>query len=82
MMIQKIDQLCTIIKGQGPLIAASLHDGHHIREEILKIMALSKEERLREEDPFTRIWTEVCDTRIIALQSRFEVDLNRVQFVS
>ena len=77
MVTQTIDEICTIVKGSGPLIAASLHDGHRVREGLLKIMALSKEERLREEDPFTRIWTEVCDTRIIALQSRFEVDLNR-----
>jgi N-formylglutamate amidohydrolase len=32
---------------------------------------------LREEDPFTGRWTQVCENRIIAHFSRFEVDLNR-----
>ena len=34
-------------------------------------------ERLREEDPFTDLWTEVAPTRVIGTRSRFEVDLNR-----
>jgi N-formylglutamate amidohydrolase len=32
---------------------------------------------LREEDPFTGRWTQICENRIIANFSRFEVDLNR-----
>jgi N-formylglutamate amidohydrolase len=40
-------------------------------------MALSRTERLREEDPFTGIWTTVAPTRLIGLHSRFEVDFNR-----
>jgi N-formylglutamate amidohydrolase len=39
--------------------------------------ALSEADRLREEDPFTGGWTAVAPTRLIALHSRFEVDLNR-----
>ncbi|MDA1189114.1 MAG: N-formylglutamate amidohydrolase, partial [Chloroflexi bacterium] len=39
--------------------------------------ALSDAERLREEDPFTSIWTSVVNTRLNPSRSRFEVDLNR-----
>lgn len=64
-------------EGPGPLVALALHDGHAVRAELLPWLALSPEERLREEDPFTGSWTTVAPTRIVALRSRFEVDLNR-----
>src|SRR5690606_11172722 len=32
---------------------------------------------LREEDPFTAVWTSIGDTRVVARHSRFEVDFNR-----
>jgi hypothetical protein len=48
-----------------------------VREEVEKLLALSEADRLREEDPFTGIWTDVADTRIVADSSRFQVDLNR-----
>lgn len=66
-----------ITRGHSPVVATAIHDGHQIREEVSKILALTNAERLREEDPFTAIWTEVAETRIIGLHSRFEVDLNR-----
>ena len=69
--------LWKITKGHSPIVAAAIHDGHQVREEVSRILALTDAERLREEDPFTAIWTEVAKTRIIGLQSRFEVDLNR-----
>jgi N-formylglutamate amidohydrolase len=40
-------------------------------------MALAESDRLREEDPYTAAWTEVAPTHVVALRSRFEVDLNR-----
>ena len=61
----------------GPLIATAIHDGHLLREEVVELMDLKEEERLREEDPFTGKWTDLGYTRIIGLRSRFEVDLNR-----
>ncbi len=64
-------------QGDGPLVATAIHNGHTVREEVVAMMALSEAERLREEDPFTGQWTTVADTRIVALRSRFEVDLNR-----
>jgi len=66
-----------IAMGMGPLVAAAIHDGHELRDEVGTITALSDDERLREEDPFTGGWTAVADTRIRGLRSRFEVDLNR-----
>lgn len=69
--------LCKVTEGNTPLVAAAIHDGHEVRDEVAAILALDKHDRFREEDPFTRTWTVVADTRIVGLRSRFEVDLNR-----
>lgn len=66
-----------IHEGNGALVAAAIHDGHRLRDEVAHHSALSESERLREEDPYTGAWTEVAGTRIIASDSRFQVDLNR-----
>ena len=66
-----------IHEGNGPLVAAAIHNGHDVRPEVREHLALSDAERLREEDPFTAEWTAVAPTRIIGNRSRFEVDLNR-----
>ena len=63
--------------GDSPLVATAIHDGHRLRDEVSEALALSEEERLREEDPYTGGWTSVAETRIIARYSRFQVDLNR-----
>jgi N-formylglutamate deformylase len=63
--------------GDGPLVAAAIHDGHAVRDEVGALFALDDGERLREEDPFTSEWSRVAPTRIDGLRSRFEVDLNR-----
>lgn len=63
--------------GEGPIIATANHDGHELREEVAALTALSEEQRLREEDPYTGQWTSIAPTRIVARRSRFEVDLNR-----
>jgi N-formylglutamate deformylase len=69
--------LWTIIAGEGPIVAVGLHDGHETRDEVREQFAISKANRLREEDPFTGLWTDIAPTKIIAHRSRFEVDLNR-----
>lgn len=69
--------LWTIIAGEGPIVAVALHDGHETRDEIRDSFAISEADRLREEDPFTGLWTDIAPTKIIAHRSRFEVDLNR-----
>jgi N-formylglutamate amidohydrolase len=70
-------ELINFTNGNSPLIATAIHDGHVVREELKKIMALKEEDQLREEDPFTGDLTDVAQTRLIGLRSRFEVDLNR-----
>ena len=66
-----------ISEGQEPVVAAAIHDGHELRPEVAKLVALSESDRLREEDPFTGTWTTIVGTRVIPTRSRFEVDLNR-----
>ena len=63
--------------GDGPLVAAAVHDGHRVTPDTLQHVALPDDERLREEDPFTGELAEVAPTRIVGRHSRFEVDLNR-----
>ena len=66
-----------LIRGSGPLVATAIHDGHDVRPEVAAQLAIRESDRLREEDPYTGIWTDVAPTRIIGLKSRFEMDLNR-----
>jgi N-formylglutamate amidohydrolase len=66
-----------VIEGEGPLVAAAIHDGHALRPEVAALIALDASARLREEDPFTADWTVVAPTRVVGRLSRFEVDLNR-----
>ena len=66
-----------ISEGHEPVVAAAIHDGHELRPEVAKLVALSESDRLREEDPFTGTWTAIVGTRVIPTRSRFEVDLNR-----
>lgn len=63
--------------GNQPLLAAAIHNGHEVSENVGGLFLLNDSERLREEDPFTEIWTRVTDTRIVVPKSRFEIDLNR-----
>lgn len=65
------------VVGTGPLVAAAVHDGHDVRDEVGHLLALDEPARLREEDPHTAGWAAVAPTRIIGGRSRFEVDLNR-----
>ena len=60
-------------------MATAIHDGHEVRDEVMRFMALDEVSRLREEDPFTGRWTEIAPTRVVGLRSRFEVDLNRAR---
>ena len=64
-------------RGDSPLVATAIHDGHALREEVAHLMGLSEADQLREEDPFTGEWVSVAPTQVVGLRSRFEVDLNR-----
>jgi N-formylglutamate deformylase len=66
-----------LISGEGPLVGVAIHAGHAVRDEVAGHLALDDDERLREEDPFTDAWTDIAPTRVVAIRSRFEVDLNR-----
>jgi N-formylglutamate amidohydrolase len=70
-------EVFAITEGAGPIIATAIHDGHALRAEVAERIALDPATRLREEDPYTGRLTAVAPTRLIALRSRFEVDLNR-----
>ena len=66
-----------LARGAGPVVATAIHDGHGLREEVRRAMALGDAERLREEDPFTGQAVEGVPTHVVACRSRFEFDLNR-----
>ncbi len=61
----------------GPVLAVALHAGHEVRPEVARFMALSEDDRLREEDPATDRFAQAAPSRVIVRRSRFEVDLNR-----
>ena len=63
--------------GDSPLVAAAIHDGDEVRGDLHEYLAISPDDRMREQDPHTGSWTTVAPTRIIAYRSRFELDLNR-----
>jgi len=64
-------------QGESPLITTAIHDGHAVRDDVARELALPEPQRFREEDPYTARWTVVAPTRFVGLRSRFEVDLNR-----
>lgn len=72
-----MSQLMLLTEGHQPMVAVALHDGHYVRPEVEKLLAISSSDRLREEDPFTAAWTDIAETRLVVLRSRFELDLNR-----
>jgi N-formylglutamate deformylase len=65
------------LDGTTPLLATAIHNGHLISEDLVRLFALNESDQLREEDPFTWIWTGITENRIVAHHSRFEFDLNR-----
>ncbi len=67
----------TVQQGTGPVLATAIHDGHGLRAEIAREMALDDADRLREEDPFTGEAVRDVPFHIIVHRSRFEFDLNR-----
>ncbi len=59
------------------MVITAIHDGHEVRDELRGLFSLGEAARLREEDPYTAIWTNFSDNRIIVHHSRFEADVNR-----
>ncbi|QOW23007.1 N-formylglutamate amidohydrolase [Novilysobacter avium] len=64
-------------RGDDPIIATAIHDGHRLGAQAAAAMALDEAGRLREEDPHTGQAIVDIPTHVIAMRSRFEADLNR-----
>ena len=64
-------------RGEDPVVATAIHDGHGLRAEVRAAMALGDADRLREEDPHTGQAVEGVANHVVACRSRFEFDLNR-----
>jgi len=60
-----------------PFIANAIHAGHHVREELLPLMALDSDQRRFEEDPCTDLMIKGLGNAVWALESRAVYDLNR-----
>jgi hypothetical protein len=71
------DRWWHLARGDGPVVAAAIHDGHGLRDEVRQAMVPGEADRLREEDPFTGQAVEGVANHVIAGRSRFEFDLNR-----
>ena len=65
--------------GSSPILATAIHNGHEVRPVVEALMAISGDDRLREEDPFTEFVIRDVPNRIVFHRSRFEVDLNRAR---
>ena len=60
-----------------PYIGTAIHHGHHFREELAPLCALSESERYYEEDPGSGDWLDGLPITLIGGDSRYEYDLNR-----
>jgi N-formylglutamate deformylase len=77
LVLQRPSDDWDVVLGDGPVVAAAIHDGHAVRDSLLPHMAFTEAERRRDEDPLTGMLTSVGDVRIRVRASRFQVDLNR-----
>ncbi len=71
------EYLWRVQRGDGPIVATAIHDGHALRDEVRAAMKLDDAGRLREEDPHTGQAVAGIATHVVAGRSRFEYDLNR-----
>ncbi len=65
------------IEAQVPFVCAAIHDGHDMRRSLRAQCLLTEDERRYEEDPFTGAIIRAMPATIVALDSRYEYDLNR-----
>lgn len=71
------DAWWTAGRGASPVVGTAVHDGHAVRHDLLELMDIAEDGRLREEDPFTGAMIGDLANRIVFHRSRFEIDLNR-----
>ncbi len=60
-----------------PALAAAIHNGSNLREELAQNSLLTQAERYYEEDPYTGSFIERQPITMIGNDSRYEYDLNR-----
>ena len=60
-----------------PALAAAIHNGGNLREELARNSLLTQAERYYEEDPYTGSFIEHQPITMIGNDSRYEYDLNR-----
>jgi N-formylglutamate amidohydrolase len=58
-------------------VGVALHAGSNVRPDMRELMAVSREERFLEEDPYTDRFVKDFPVQLVAMDSRFEYDLNR-----
>lgn len=66
------------IEEYEPALSAAIHNGGNLRLELVDNCLLSQTERYYEEDPFTGSFIEQQPITLIAHDSRYEYDLNRM----
>jgi len=76
---QNCEPLWSVERSFSPLIGTAIHNGHHVRANLVDQFALCEASRLREEDPFTEYFIRDIPNRIVFHRSRFEIDLNRAR---
>ena len=65
------------IQKEQPILSTAIHAGHRVRKSVQPYMKLNEQQRLREEDPYTNIYTRLPGSRLVVNRSRFELDVNR-----
>ncbi len=65
------------VREYSPFIANVSHSGHRVREELEMNMLIEEQERLCEEDVGVDRFLDAFPIQIIALDSRYEYDVNR-----
>lgn len=66
------------IERYEPALSTAIHNGGNLRQELVDNCLLSQAERYYEEDPFTGSFIEQQPITLIAQDSRYEYDLNRI----
>lgn len=65
------------IESYTPTICLAVHAGHRLRTRLISLCRLNEAERLYEEDPHTESFIQAMPITLVALDSRYEYDLNR-----
>ena len=71
--------LWTLHRAEAPIIGTAIHDGNLIDDDIIALLAVDRDTRLREEDPYTGELIGGLPSQLVFHRSRFTVDLNRAR---